>query len=95
MAFRPLKMLKNLLLILLLVWAAKKLGKLATTPLNAIAKPFKAIPWKKMLDASKNGIGKAFEKIKDFGKNLFGKKDAQTPASLSDIVPKPILRQCK
>jgi hypothetical protein len=91
MAFRPLKMLKNLLLILLLVWAAKKLGKLATAPFRAITKPFRSAPWKNMLDKGKQGIGKAFEKIKDFGKNLFGKKDAQTPASLSDNIPKPVL----
>jgi hypothetical protein len=93
MAFRPLKMLKNLLLILLLVWAAKKLGKLATAPLRTLAKPFKAISWKKMLDTGKQGIGKAFEKIKDFGKKLFGKKDAQTTTSLSDNIPKPVLAE--
>jgi hypothetical protein len=93
MAFRPLKMLKNLLLILLLVWTAKKLGRLSTAPLRAITKPFKSVPWKKIFDAGKKGIGKAFEKIKDFGKKLFGKKDEQTPTSFSDNVPKPVLAE--
>jgi len=94
MAFRPLKMLKNLLLLLLLVWAAKKLGRLATAPFRMLTKPFKSAPWKNMLDKGKQGIGKVFEKIKDFGKKLFGKKDAQTPASLlSDNVPKPVLNE--
>jgi hypothetical protein len=94
MAFRPLKMLKNLLLLLLLIWAAKKLGKLATAPFRMLAKPIKAVPWKKMLDAGRKGVGKAFEKIKDFGKNLFKKKDAQTPSSLlSDNAQKPVLNE--
>ena len=94
MAFRPLKMLKNLLLILLLVWAAKKLGRLATAPFRMLAKPFNAVPWKKMLDAGKQGVGKVFEKIKDFGNKLFGKKDAQTSASLlSDKTPRPALNK--
>ena len=86
-------MLKNLLLILLLVWAAKKLGRLATAPFRMLAKPFNAVPWKKMFDAGKQGVGKAFEKIRDFGNKLFGKKDAQTPTSLSDNAPKPALNE--
>ena len=43
MAFRPLKMLKNLLLLLLLVWAAKKIGKLVAAPFKMLAKPAKKI----------------------------------------------------
>ena len=89
MAFRPLKMLKNLLLLLLLVWAAKKIGKLVAAPFKMLAKPAK-----KIFDAGRQGVGKAFGKIKDFGKNLFSKKDAQKPVSLlPDIVPKPAMSE--
>jgi hypothetical protein len=56
---------------------------------------FGKIPWKKMFDSGRKGLGKAFDKVKDFFKNTFQKNTASQPipipATLSDNMTKPNL----